>query len=288
MNALISGVNGQDGYYLTELCKKNGIEPIGISRSGDHKGDVSDLETVSHRIKTLKPAYIFHMAANSTTKYDALFENHEAISTGTLNILHSVKKYSPEAKVFITGSGVQFQNTGQPISESTPFEAANPYAIARIQSVYAARYYRTQGIKVYVGYLFHHESPLRKQNHVSQIIAQAVKRIRDGSREKIELGDVTAQKEWTFAGDTVQGMWTLMQQQQIFEAVIGSGETFTIQQWVEQCFGIINKDWRDYIQIKNNFVPEYKCLASNPRLIKSLGWSPKITFNGLAQMMVNY
>lgn len=286
MNALIFGVSGQDGHYLTQLCKENGLEPVGVSRSGPIEADVSELATVEQLIKNFKPKYIFHMAANSTTQYEAIFENHQAISTGTLNILHSVKKNVPQAKVFITGSGVQFHNTGQPISESDQFEASSPYAVARIQSVYAARYYRTQGIKVYVGYLFHHESPFRKSNHVSQLVAQAVKRIRSGSREKIELGDITAQKEWTFAGDVVQGIWRLMQQEEIFEAVIGSGETFSIQKWFEECFGIIHSDYRDYLQIKKDFVPEYKTLVSNPRLIKSLGWQPKVNLAELAQMMV--
>ena len=286
--AIIFGVTGQDGYYLTELCKEKGIEPIGVSRSGPYKADVADLSAVEQIVKTTKPAYIFHLAANSTTKPDVLFENHQTIATGTLNILHSVQKYSPAAKVFITGSGVQFKNTGQPISESDAFEAASPYAIARIQSVYAARYFRTQGIKGYVGYLFHHESPLRKPNHISQMIAQAVKRIRDGSQEKIELGAVGAEKEWTFAGDIVQGIWTLLQQEKVFEAVIGSGEAWPIQRWLEECFRIIKKDWRSYVQVKENFVPEYKRLVSDPRQIKSLGWQPCVTLSQLAEMMVTH
>lgn len=287
MNALIFGASGQDGHYLIDLCKNNGLEPIAVSRSGQVKGDISDLAKVRDLITSFKPAYIFHVAAHSTTKYDVLFENHAAISTGTLNILHSVKEEGLKSKIFITGSGVQFHNSGQPISESDPFEASSPYAISRIQSVYAARYYRSLGLKVYVGYLFHHESPFRKSNHVSQIVAQAVKRIGAGSQEKIELGDLSAQKEWTFAGDTVEGIWTLMQQEKVFEAVIGSGEKHSIQDWVEQCFSVIKKDWRNHVETKKNFVPEYKYLVSNPRLIKSLGWSPKVGFSQLAQIMIN-
>jgi len=287
MNAIIFGANGQDGHYLTKLCQEKGITPVGASRSGPDKADIADLASVERLIKALRPIYIFHLAANSTTKYEVLFENHQTIATGTLNILDCVKRHVPDAKIFITGSGVQFHNTGQPISETTPFEASSPYAIARIQSVYAARYYRSQGIKVYVGYLFHHESPFRKPNHVSQIIAQAVKQIRAGSQEKIELGDITAEKEWTFAGDTINGIWTLLQQEKIFEAVIGSGKAYSIQAWLKECFGIIGKDWRDYVQVKENFVPEYKRLVSNPRLIKSLGWKPVVSLSELAKMMVN-
>lgn len=288
MKILIFGANGQDGYYLTQCSKKHGFDPIGVSRSGSHNTDVSHLPAVAKIIQDIKPAYIFHMAANSTTKYDALFENHQTISTGTLNILHCVKEFSPQSKVFIAGSGVQFHNSGEPISEKDSFEASSPYAIARIQSVYAARYYRQQqGLKVYVGYLFHHDSPHRKPNHVSQMIAQAVKRIREGSQEKIELGDISIQKEWNFAGDIVEGIWTLLDQDKIFEAVIGSGRTFTIEQWLQECFAVIKKDWRGYVEIKKDFKPEYKKLVSNPHLIKSLGWQPKVGLSELAQMMVN-
>ena len=177
MKAIIFGINGQDGYYLKEIFQKRKIEVIGVSRSsGDWiQGDVSNFNFIENFIKSVKPDYIFHFAANSTTKHDALFENHETISTGTLNILESVKRHSPESRVFITGSGVQFENKGNPISETDSFEATSPYSIARIQSVYAARYFRSLGLKVYVGYLFHHESPLRKNNHVSKMIADAVK-----------------------------------------------------------------------------------------------------------------
>lgn len=288
MNALIFGVTGQDGYYLTELCKKNNVEPVGVSRSGPVKADIADLAAVEQLIKAYNPAYIFHMAAKSTTQYEALFENHQTIATGTLNILHCVKAFAPDAKVFIAGSGIQFRNTGKPVSESDPFEASNPYSIARIQSVYSARYYRTLGIKVYTGYLFHHDSPFRKSNHVSQLVAQAAKRIQAGSTEKIELGSLTTEKEWTFAGDTVEGIWTLIQQDKIFEAVIGSGEAFSIQQWVEHCFKIINKDWRDYVQLKKDFTPEYERLVSNPQTIKLLGWHPKINLAELAKMMISH
>lgn len=288
MQALIFGANGQDGHYLIEFCRSNGIEPIAASRSAPFlQVDVGDLTRVQQVIAEYRPDYVFHMAANSTTRYEALFDNHHAISTGTLNILHSVKLHAPDAKVFITGSGVQFRNTGRPVSESDPFEALSPYAVARIQSVYAARYYRSLGIKTYVGYLFHHDSPFRKPNHVSQMIAQAVQRIRDGSQEKIQLGNLTSQKEWTFAGDVVRGIWTLMQQDKIFEAVIGSGQGHSIGQWLEQCFRIIDRDWRDHVVLQENFVAEYDYLVSNPRLIKSLGWEPQVGLAELAKMMVN-
>ena len=246
----------------------------------------SNFNFVENIIKKEKPEYIFHFAANSSTRHDTLFENHETISTGTLNILESVKRHSPESRVFITGSGVQFENKGNPISETDNFEAKSPYSIARIQSVYAARYFRSLGVRVYVGYLFHHESPLRKENHISKMIANAVKRIANGSNEKITLGDISVKKEWAFAGDIAEGIFTLINQDKIFEACIGTGKAYSIQDWLEICFDRINKDWKEYVNLKESFLPEYKILVSDPSTINSLGWKPKITFENLCDMML--
>jgi GDPmannose 4,6-dehydratase len=285
--ALIFGAGGQDGYYLHELCDQKGIEAIGISRSGNWvHSDVACFDQVEHLVKQHKPAYVFHVAANSTTRHDALFENHETISTGTLNVLEAVKRHSPATKVFITGSGVQFKNTGKPISESDEFEGNSAYSVARIQSVYAARYYRSLGVRTYVGYLFHHESPLRKPNHVSKMIALAVQRIAEGSNEVIELGDISVAKEWTFAGDVAKGIFTLVEQDNIYESVIGSGKPYTIEQWLECCFRLIGRNWQDHVRLKEGFKTEYPMLVSKPTSIQSLGWLPLIKFEDLASMMV--
>jgi GDPmannose 4,6-dehydratase len=288
MKALIFGANGQDGFYLSYLCKQQGIECINISRSSiAHKCDVANYREVEQLIQKYKPTYIFHLAANSTTSHNALFENHQTISTGTLNILESVYKYSQNTKVFITGSGLQFKNEGLPINEDSIFEATSPYSISRIQSVYAARYYRSLGLKVYVGYLFHHESPLRKPNHISQMIIQAVRNIDLGKQNNLELGDISVEKEWTFAGDVTKAIFALVRQDNIYEAVVGSGITYSIQDWLEECFKLINRNWRDYVILKEGFQSEYKRLVSNPQKIKSLHWQPKISLKELAQIMYN-
>ena len=286
MKSLIFGANGQDGYYLSQLCKQQEMEVIGISRSGNwYLGDVSNYQQVEQLIQNYTPHYVFHLAANSTTRHDALFENHQTISTGTLNILEAVYKHSPKTKVFIAGSGLQFQNNGDPISEQTPFAATSPYAVSRIQSVYAARYYRNLGLPVYVGYLFHHESPKRKSNHISQKIILATKRIGNGSKEFIELGDIKVEKEWGFAGDIVRGVLKIVEQDDIFEAVIGTGISYSIEDWLKECFSLINKNWHDYIRLKTSFVPDFRRLVSSPKQIKLLGWEPTISLSELAYIM---
>jgi len=288
MKAIIFGANGQDGYYLNEICLKNNIETIAVSRSEGNwtKGDIANYSFVEELIKKHKPDMVFHVAANSTTRHSALFENHATISTGTLNLLEAVKLHSPQSRVFITGSGVQFKNTGHPISEKDEFEGNSAYSVARIQSVYAARYYNSLGIKTYVGYLFHHESPLRKEHHVSKMIALAVNRIHKGSNEAIEIGDITVRKEWSFAGDIAQGIFDLVNQDTIHEACIGSGIAYSIEDWLNTCFSYYNMSWKEHVQLKSSFKPEYSCLVSNPSTIKSIGWKPKVDFNELASIML--
>jgi GDPmannose 4,6-dehydratase len=288
MKALIFGGGGQDGVLLSNLLRRNNITVVAVSRSsGDLKGSVADFSFVESLISTQLPDYVFHFAANSSTRHEALFDNHQAISTGTLNVLEAVRLYCPETKVFLSGSAMQFENQGTPIDEQTPFEASSPYSIARIQSVYAARYYRAAfGMAVYFGYLFNHDSPLRTERHVNQKVVSAVKRIAHGSKEKLELGNIDVRKEFNYAGDVVDAIWMLVNQNIIFEIVIGSGEAYPIRDWVAYCFDRINKNWEDFVVINSDFKSEYSELVSNPRLLKSLGWCPRVGFSQLADMML--
>lgn len=284
---VIFGANSQDGYYLADLYRRRGCNVLGISRTGDwQRGDVASYEFVEEVVRSHRPDAIFNFAAKSTTHHEALFENHKTIGTGTINILEAVYRYCPMCKVFITGSGLQFVNKGLAIHETDPFDANSAYSVERIHSVYSARYYRTLGLRVYVGYLFHHESPLRRPRHVSQKIVQAVKRIAAGSDEKLELGDISVEKEWTYAGDITAGMSVLVEQEQVYEAVIGSGETHTIEDWLNICFASVSMDWTEHVVIRSGFTTEYKRLFSKPETIHSLGWSPKVGFADLAKLML--
>ncbi len=287
MNALIFGSNGQDGRFLTDLLKKQNVEVKAISRTiGDIVGSVSDYKLVESSIKLFKPNYIFHFAANSTTKHDALFDNHKSISTGTINILEAVRLHCPTSRIFLCGSAMQFKNDGLPINEETPFRGSSPYSVARIHSVYAGRYYhKTFDLFFYVGYFFNHDSHLRTERHVNMKIIAAAKRISKGSTEKLELGNIDVQKEFNYAGDVVEAVWKLVNQDTIFETIIGSGKTFSIKNWLEICFKKIDKSWEEHVVIKHGYIPEYKILISNPKLINSLGWKPKVDIYQLADLM---
>ena len=288
MTAFIFGANGQDGYYLSRLLQSNGLNVIGISRSGDFlKSNIVNINEVCQLVSKHSPDYIFHLAANSTTRHEALFENHETISTGTFNILEAVRLHSPKTKVFISGSGLQFENNNIPIKETDPFEARDAYSVSRIQSVYAARYFRTLGLQVYVGYFFNHDSPRRSNRHMAQKIASTARSIANGSIEKLEIGDMSVIKEWTYAGDIVEGIWKLVNQDHLMEANISSGLGYSILDWVKVCFDLIGKDYQDYIVEKNTFKAEYRQLVSDATLIKSIGFNPKVSFDELANMMIN-
>ncbi|MGN6491681.1 MAG: GDP-mannose 4,6-dehydratase [Agriterribacter sp.] len=288
-SAVIFGSNGQDGYYLGELLSNAAIKLINVSRNNASIcGTVSDYNFVKNVIKENSPDYVFHFAARSSTKHEFLFENHETISTGTINILESVRLFSPSTRVFISGSAMQFKNKGYPIDENTEFEASSPYSIARIQSVYAARYYGQRfGIKVFIGYFFNHDSPLRSEHHINQKIVRAAQRIASGSNEKLILGNIEVQKEFNYAGDTVDAVWKLVNQDTVTEAVIGSGKAYAIKRWLEYCFALKNLEWEKYVELQSDFAPEYAILVSRPNLIRGIGWMPKMDFYQLANMMMN-
>jgi len=287
MTAIIFGANGQDGFYLKEFLQQKNCNVVGVTRTtADVSVEITNYSDVYALIAEHRPEYVFHFAANSTTRHDALFENHATISTGALNILEAVKNCSPATRVFISGSGLQFKNENRPIRESDPFEARDAYSVSRIHTVYAARYYRRLGLKVYVGYLFNHDSPKRTERHMAKKIAATAKRISEGSNEQLTIGDLSVVKEWTFAGDVVKGIWTLVQQEDIYEANIGSGRGYSIEEWVHTCFGIIGKDWREYIVRDDSFKAEYIQLVSYPAIIFSLGWKPEVSFEQLAKMMM--
>ncbi len=287
--ALIFGVHGQDGFYLDQLLTQNGIEVTGVSRTPGEwtQGDVADRKLVESLVKEKKPQYIFHLAANSKVDHALLFEHQATIVNGTLNILESVHSHSPSSKIFIAGSGLQFDNTGEPINERSSFIASDAYSLARIQSVYAARYYRSKGIKTFVGYLFHHDSPLRSSAHLNKKIAEAAHAAAKGIDHPLSIGDISVEKEFGFAGDIVKGIFHLVQQDEIYEACIGTGKAYPVQKWLELCFDTAGKNWKDFVGQNKNYVPGFKRLVSDPSAIEATGWKAGTSIEELAAMMIN-
>ena len=291
MKAIIFGANGQDSYFLKSLLGKNGVQVISVARkSCQIIGDVSDYNFVHSLIENYLPDFIFHFAATSSTSHNFLFENNNSISNGTINILESVRLVSPRSKVFLSGSAMQFKNSGLPIDENTIFDASSHYAVARIHSVYTGRYYREVfGLKVYVGYLFNHDSEFRSDRHVNRKIIDDLKKIKDGALDKLILGNPDVRKEFNFAGDIVEAVWILINQEEIYEAVIGSGVSYSLRDWVKINCELLEIDFETLvIEINRKFKCEYDILVSNPVKIKSIGWEPNNSIYDLAQRIINY
>ncbi len=286
--ALIFGAAGQDGYYLTHLLKAKGITVLAVSSgNSDIIGDVGNYNFVTELIKAHQPEFIFHLAAKSSTRHELILDNYHAIVSGTLYILEAVKRYSVHSKCFFSGSGLQFINTDAPISEHDHFDLNSAYSLCRIQSVNAARYYRGLGIQTYVGYFFNHDSSLRPESHMAKKIITSVKKIAGGSKEKIVIGDMSAKKEWGFAGDIVRAVWALVSQEQVYEATIGTGIAYSIEDWLRTCFSLIHENYSEYTVKDNSYVSPYKVLVSDPKTIFSLGWRPQVSFEELALMLYN-
>ena len=287
MVSIIFGASGQDGFFLEKILLSNNINVIKVSRtSGDFIGDISDYPFVSNLIKQTKPNYIFHFAATSSTSHQHIFLNNKSINDGTVNILESVKNYSIKSKVFLTGSAMQFKNTGLPINELTDFNHSSPYSVSRIYSTFCGRYYREKfKMKVYVGYFFNHDSHLRNENHINKMIVNKVKKISEGNFEKIFLGDVKVKKEFNYAGDLMHSVWKLINQNNFFEAVLGSGKAYEILDWITVCFDLIGIDYKNHLSINKEYVREYDILVSDPRLINSIDKRSKIDINKLAKLM---
>jgi GDPmannose 4,6-dehydratase len=284
--AIIFGSAGQDGIFLQRLCKNRKIDCICLTNNKE--GDVRNYHLVSNIIRRENPNYVFNFSAISSAKHELVMDNHEIISTGALNILESVKNFSPKSKVFIVGSGLQFKNNEIPISEEDEFEARDPYSVARIHSTYASRYYRNLGLKIYIGYLFNHDSQFRSLNSVSQKVVQFVKQIESKDNYPLEIGNIDVKKEWGYAEDIASGILDLVAQNDFYEAVIGTGIAYSIEEWLEICFKHYGFNWKDFVKIKSSYTPEYKILVSKPSKMMSIGWKPKVDIERLAHIMINH
>lgn len=290
MKALIFGITGQDGHYLRDLLLSEGHTVFGAARSGgDVRMDVSDRDAVRAVVREFQPDYVFHFAATSSTAHEHLWANHSAIATGTLSILDAVERETPDARVLVAGSGLQFVNHGQPLDEDSPIDhsSPSPYVIARNYSLSAVRYYRSRGIKAYFAFLFHHDSPLRDRSHLSMKIVESAVQAKLGARGKLLIGDPDAEKEFAYAGDIVTAMWKLIQQELMFECVVGSGVPYKVSEWLDACFRMEGLDWRDHVEINHSYKNPCRRLLSNPARIKELGWLPNCGFSELAGMMIS-
>ncbi len=289
ITSVIFGAGGQDGRFLKDLLIGCGHKVVCFEGPSSKNGiNVGNYKEIFGAIKNIKPVYVFHLAAKSSTSHEALLDNQEAIVNGTANILEAVNRSTPSTKVFIASSGLIFSNDGSPICENTPIEASSAYALTRIESLEISRYFRNRGLKVYVGFLFPHESPYRPlSSYIWQVIL-SVSNVKKSKSNKIILGNPDTIKEWNWAGDIVNAILMFVQQNEIFEVVIGSGIGYSGREFTEICLRNAGVDLNCKVEITgaNDYCADYHSLISDPMLIKSIGWKPKVGIEELSRIMM--
>jgi GDPmannose 4,6-dehydratase len=279
MKAIITGANGQDGFYLTKLLHFYNVEVIPIA--SDSGIDLSQRFVVQDLVDSAQPDFIFHLAAKSTLDHAYAAANHEIIAQGSFNLLDAALKFAPNCRVFLAGSAYQFKNEGNPIKETDSWDTDSVYCAARGYSKLLADAYRARGLMTYFGYFFHHESPKRGADHISQRIAKAAR-----NRTGIEIGDPSVIKEWTFSQDAMEAVWALVNQDAIFDANIGTGIGHSIAKFASFCYAVQGLHLEDYIKIPKNYIAPYRTLTCNPERIFSIGWTPRVNLQELSQRMV--
>lgn len=307
--AVIFGIGGQDGYYMSHLLLAKGFEVTGVLLPEDMnsetvqrlpesvrlvQGSISDRELLKTVIKENKPDHIYNFAGISFVPYSwevpplVAEVNGFAVSI----MLDIILKECPEARFFQAGSSEMFGHDPfcSPQNENTPFKPDNPYASAKVFATHIVRNYRDQmGLFGCVGILYNHESPLRGPQFVTRKITQAAAAIKMGRAEKLELGSMQPVRDWSYAGDMVDAMWLMMEAPEPKDYVLASGELHSVKDWLETAFSHVGLKWQDYVLRVGYLVrpDEGRPLCGDSSLARSeLSWKPRVAFEELVKMMV--
>ena len=312
--ALITGITGQDGSYLADLLLSKGYKVVGVKRRTslistdriDHifndpdlimnfnlvYGNMNDSGCLHRLLIEHQPDEIYNLAAQSHVRvsFDTPEETTEIVAMGTLRLLEAYRNICPEAKFYQASSSEMFgDNPENPQSEATRLMPASPYACAKTYAHNLCRNYReSYGLHISSGILFNHESPRRGETFVTRKITRAAARIKMGLQDSLYLGNLDAKRDWGFAGDYVEAMWMMLQQEVPDDFVVATGETHTVKEFLEVVFKHAGLDIDEYVKIDERlFRPhEVPLLLGDPTKAKEkLGWEPKTRFEGLAKLM---
>ena len=312
--ALVTGITGQDGSYLAELLLRKGYNVIGVKRrtsliSTDRidnifndpdlimnfdlvYGNMNDSGCLHRLLIEHKPDEIYNLAAQSHVRvsFETPEETTEYVAMGTLRLLEAYRNVCPDAKFYQASSSEMFgDNPKTPQSETTRLMPASPYACAKVYAHNLCRNYReSYGLHISSGILFNHESPRRGETFVTRKITRAAARIKMGLQDDLLLGNLDAKRDWGFAGDYVEAMWLMTQQETPDDYVVATGETHTVKEFLQVVFDYAGLDVDKYVKIDERlFRPhEVPLLLGDPAKAKEkLGWEPKINFESLAKMM---
>ena len=319
--ALITGITGQDGSYLTELLLAKGYEVHGVMRRASlfntdridhlyhdphlaglglilHYGDLTDGTGLRRVLETVDPDEVYNLGAQSHVKvsFDIPEYTAEVVAVGTLRLIEAVRNHvlhgGRPIRYYQAGSSEMFGAAPPPQTESTPFYPCSPYGVSKLAAHwFAVNYREAYGLFICNGILFNHESPRRGETFVTRKVTRAVGRISQGLQEKLYLGNLEARRDWGFTGDYVKAMWLMLQQPTPDDYIVATGEAHSVREFVELAFAAAGLDWQHYVEIDRRYFrpTEVDVLRGDAaKARKVLGWEPRVDFAELVKMMVEH
>ncbi|CAI8750537.1 GDP-mannose 4,6-dehydratase [Bacillus sp. IT-79MI2] len=309
--ALITGITGQDGSYLAELLLSKGYQVYGLKRRTATPnysnilnildkielipGDLSDLSSLIHAVKIAEPDEVYNLAAQSFVgdSWTQSIYTSNVTALGVINMLEAVRLIKPDARFYQASSSEMFGKVVEtPQTERTPFYPRSPYGVAKVYGHWITVNYReSYNMFTCSGILFNHESPRRGLEFVTRKITDGVAKIKLGLQNELRLGNLDAKRDWGFAGDYVEAMWLMLQNENPDDYIVAMGETHTVQEFVEIAFQHAELNWKDYVVQDEKFMrpAEVDLLLGSPNKAKEkLNWKPKVPFKQLVTMMVDH
>ncbi|MHA2243707.1 MAG: GDP-mannose 4,6-dehydratase [Candidatus Hodarchaeales archaeon] len=315
--AFITGITGQDGSYLAEFLLEKGYTVHGMIRRTStfntqrikhifeepfkserqlilHYGDLTDSSSISSLITEISPDEVYHLAAQSHVKVSFELPKYTGEATGiaTTSLLEAIRKSVSDCKFYQASSSEMFGSSPPPQNEKTPFHPRSPYAAAKVYAFWMAVNYReAYSLFTSNGILFNHESPRRGKTFVTRKITQALANIRIGKQKYLYLGNLDAKRDWGYAPEYVSVMWEILQQSKPEDYVIGTGETHSIKEFLEEAFLYLDMDWTNYVKVDPRYIrpTDVEVLRADvSKAAKQLNWHPKVRFSQLVRIMVDY
>jgi len=308
--ALITGITGQDGSYLAELLLEKGYRVVGVVRRSSTtqserighlldrvelvSADLLDQHSLVEAMGDAQPDEVYNLAAQSfvQTSFRQPVLTGEFTALGVTRMLEAMRKAAPKARFYQASSSEQFGKVVEtPQRETTPFYPRSPYGVAKLYGHWITVNYRESfGLYACCGILFNHESPRRGLEFVTRKITDGVARIKRGLQKELRLGNLDAQRDWGFAGDYVDAMWRMLQQDAPRDYVVGTGRTWSVRQFCDVAFRHVGLDYRDHVGVDPRFFrpAEVDLLVADPERARTeLGWAPRVSFEELVRMMVD-
>lgn len=316
MKALITGITGQDGSYLAELLLSKGYEVHGLIRRAStfntgridhiyvdphkpeaqlflHYGDLSDSEQISRIIYNVKPDEVYHLGAQSHVRvsFDIPEYTSNVTALGTTRILEAIRNSGNKIRFYQASSSEMFGAAKPPQNEDTPFKPRSPYACAKVYAYWMVKNYR-EGYKMFTanGILFNHESPRRGETFVTRKITRAIAAILAKKQDYLYLGNLEAKRDWGYAPEYIEAMWKILQQDSPDDFVLGTGEAYSVKEFVQAAFTYVGLDWQRYVRIDPRYfrpTEVEELIADATKAKRELNWQPKVTFSDLVKIMVD-